>query len=492
MLKSFLSRKLLSRSISISTYNNQSAPKLPDCDFVPEKYSGPSYEKIKEIRSNKLSKSKRTIYSKPILFHQGYRQWLWDHSGTRYLDLFGGIATVGVGHCHPVVVNKLTKQANKLWHTSNLYMNPTIHEYAEELTATMPDNLKVCFFTNSGSESNDLAMVMSRLYTGAFDIISLKNSYHGSSPYTIGLTSHGTWKHNYANGFGIHHIMNPDPYKGIWGGSKCRDSVIQTDRTCSCVEDECMACDKYLEQLEETLVHSCPKKIAAFFIEGIQGVGGVVQFPKNYVKKAYEMVRSKGGLCISDEVQAGFGRLGTHMWGFQSHGVVPDIVTMAKSIGNGMAMSAVVTTQEIADKFADEALHLNTYSGNPLSTSAASGVLQVIKEENLMQNCDVVGTRLLKKLDSMRRKYSIVGDVRGKGLMVGMEMVESKQSRAPLNGESMSYMHERMKEMGLLVGRGSLYGNTFRIKPPMCVTNEDIDFACDVIEIAIKEIETQL
>lgn len=416
-------------------------------------------------------------------------QWLWDSDGNRYLDFFGGITTVGVGHCHPTVVDRLTKQAKKLWHTSNLFMHPNIHTYAEKLTATLPEKLKVCFFTNSGSEANELAMVMARIHTGNFDIISLRNSYHGGSPYTIGLTSHGTWKHNLANGFGIHHVMNADPYRGVWGGSHCRDCQVQVDRTCSCPPDECLAGDKYIKQLEETLNHTCPSKVAAFFIEGVQGVGGVVQFPKNYVKRAYEMIRARGGVCVSDEVQSGFGRLGTHMWGFETHDVVPDVVTMAKSIGNGMAMAAVVTTEELADSFAANVLHLNTYAGNPLSTAAAEAVLDVIADEGMQENSGKVGERLIGKLATLRDRYSTVGDVRGKGLMIGVEMVEDRESRRPLGAEAMMSMHERCKDMGLLIGRGGLPGNTFRIKPPMCVNDDDVDFAFHVMETAISEFE---
>lgn len=488
-------RLIAKRSLSCCVKNHQKSndvpttPELHPCEFEPEPYSGPSYEEVLSIRSKNITPSKRAMYSKPMLLNQGKMQWLWDHEGNRYLDFFGGICTVGVGHCHPRVVESFTKQANKLWHTSNVFMHPNLHTYAEKLTATLPDKLKVCFFTNSGSEANDIAMVMARLHTGAFDIISLRNSYHGASPYTVGLTAHGTWKHNYANGFGIHHVMNPDPYRGLWGGANCRDSLVQTDRSCACAEGQCEAGDNYLAQLEETLKHSCAPKIAAMFIEGIQGVGGTVQFPKNYVKGAYEMIRERGGVCISDEVQSGFGRLGSHMWAFQTHDVVPDIVIMAKSIGNGVAMGAVVTTQELADSFARNVLHLNTYAGNPLATSAASAVLDVIEDEKLMENCTNVGGRMLKKLEKLRDEFSCVGDVRGKGLMIGVEMVTDKETRAPLPGDIMARMHDRTREMGLIIGRGSLAGNTFRIKPPMMVNDQDVDFAVAVMRKAIYEYE---
>jgi len=417
-------------------------------------------------------------------------QWLWDHSGRRYLDMFAGIVTCGVGHCHPKVNEALKAQVDTLWHTTNLYLHPNIHEYAEKLTATLPGDLKVCFFVNSGSEANDLAMMMARVYTGAFDIYSLRNAYHGASPYTIGLTAHGTWKHNYANGFGIHNVMNPDPYRGIWGGSNCRDSVVQTDRKCDCAVGECMAGDKYIGQFEEQLKHTSGKKIAGFWAEGIQGVGGAVQFPKNFLKGAYELVRERGGLCIADEVQTGFGRLGTDMWGFQHHGVMPDMVIMAKSIANGFPMGALVTTPKIAQAIVGTN-HLNTYAGNPLATKVASTVLDVIEEESLQNKCLTLGNYLLTNLAKFRDEFEFVGDVRGKGLMIGIEMVEDKVSRKPLNGATFEAIWNRIKDLGVIVGRGGLHGNTFRMKPPMCITKDDIDFTLAVMKQAMTEVRDQ-
>uniref|UniRef100_H2ZRA2 Alanine--glyoxylate aminotransferase 2, mitochondrial n=1 Tax=Ciona savignyi TaxID=51511 RepID=H2ZRA2_CIOSA len=368
-----------------------------------------------------------------VTYIQGKMQWLWDHEGRRYLDMFAGIVTVSVGHCHPVVADGLKDQIDRLWHTTNLYLTPPMHEYAEKLTATLPDHLKVCFFTNSGSEANDLAMALSRQYTKSFDVISFRNAYHGGSPYSVGLTAHGTWKHNYPNG-----------PTGNAGG-------------------------KYLGQLREVLDYSVSGRPAALFAEPIQGVGGAVQFPKNFLKGAFDLVHERGGLCVIDEVQTGFGRLGSHMWGFESLGLRPDIVTMAKGIANGFPMGAVVTTPEVAQAFTGT-LHLNTYSGNPLATTAASKVLDVIESDGTQALCARVGGRLIHELAKLRDEFSIVGDVRGKGLMLGVEMI-----------------WDSMKSMGLIVGKGGLRGNTFRLKPPMCISESDADFAVAVMRKSISD-----
>uniref|UniRef100_A0A8C5LVW9 Alanine--glyoxylate aminotransferase 2, mitochondrial n=1 Tax=Leptobrachium leishanense TaxID=445787 RepID=A0A8C5LVW9_9ANUR len=428
-------------------------PEMPPCDFKPEKYESLPYERIVDIRQHHLSPALKTCYKKPLLLHQGHMQWLYDADGRRYLDLFAGIVTASVGHCHPKVTEAAQKQIGRLGHTTNIYLHSPIHEYAEKLTSLLPGKLKVLYLTNSGSEANDMALYMSRLYTGNFDIVGLRTGYHGASPYALGMTAHTDYKGGVANGFGCHSAMCPDVFGGIWGGSHCRDSPVQTIRKCSCSPGWCEAKDKYIAQFKETLSTCTSKKIAAFIAEPIQGVGGVVQYPKGFLKEAYELIRERGGVCISDEVQTGFGRTGSHYWGFQTHDIMPDIVTMAKGIGNGFPMAAVVTTAEIANVFA-QSLHFNTFGGNPVACSVGSAVLDAIEEDGLQKNCEVVGTYMLKKLEKLRDRFEIVGDVRGKGLMVGVEMVKDK---------------------------------VFRIKPPMCITKDDVDFAVEVLQVALTK-----
>ncbi|XP_076613850.1 alanine--glyoxylate aminotransferase 2, mitochondrial-like [Chaetodon auriga] len=468
-------------------YRPADLPQMPQCNCKPEEYKGMSKERMMEIRRQNCNPvtSKITFYKKPVFINQGYMQWLWDVDGKRYLDLFAGVATVSVGHCHPKVTAAAEKQIRRLWHTTNIYVHPTLHEYCEKLASTLPDPLKVIYLTNSGSEANDLAMLLARLYTGNYDIITLRGSYHGGSQQTMGLTSNSAYKYPVATSSGCTSTMCPDVFRGPWGGSHCRDSPVQTIRECSCAQGHCMANEQYIGQLKETFATSVPSRIAGFIAEPIQGMGGAVQYPKNYFKDAYKLVRERGGICIADEVQTAFGRAGSHFWGFQGYDVIPDMVTMAKGIGNGFPIAAVVTTPEIAASFG-KAFHFNTFAGSPLACAIASSVLDTVKEEGLQQNSLNVGTYMMTELAKLRDKYEIIGDVRGKGLQIGVEMVKDKVSKDPLAPEAMSEIFEDVKDMGVLIGKGGVYGQTFRIQPPLCITKEDVDFFLPIFEKAIQ------
>ncbi|XP_061472138.1 alanine--glyoxylate aminotransferase 2, mitochondrial isoform X2 [Rhineura floridana] len=471
------------RSLCMQTRCSSTALWLLPFDIPVSNASYP-YEYMLKIRKQNLSPSLFTAYKKPLLIHQGHMQWLFDYEGRRYLDFFAGIVTVSVGHCHPKVTAAAQKQLGRLWHTTSLYVHPAIQEYAEKLALLLPDPLKVIFLTNSGSEANDLAMLMARIFTRNFDIICFRGGYHGSSPYTMGLTSIGTYKYGLANGFGCQTTMLPDVFRGPWGGSHCRDSPVQTIRKCTCSPGSCHAKDQYIEQLKDTFRTCVPKAIAGFIAEPIQGVNGAVQYPKGFLKEAFQLVRENGGVCIADEIQTGFGRTGSHFWGFQGHDVVPDIVTMAKGIGNGFPMAAVVTTAEIAETMA-QSLHFNTFGGNPVACVIGSAVLDMIAEDGLQKNSKDVGTHLLLELAKLRDEFEIIGDVRGKGLMIGVEMVKNKETCEPLPVEEMKQIWEDCKDMGVLIGRGGLFLQTFRIKPPMCITKEDADFALGVFHAAL-------
>jgi len=283
-----------------------------------------NYE-IERIHKLNLNPVLTTCYKKPIVITQGRMQYVYDSDGKRYLDMFGGIVTTSVGHCHPKLVEAATKQLSKLWHTSSIYLYEEVHEFASKLCNQFPEPLNNVFFVNSGSEANDLAMLMARLYTKSFDVVSLRNAYHGCSPYNMSLCGVGNWKHSFPNSFGVHQVTNPDPYRGRFGGAHCRESLVQTTRNCACSAGKCEASDKYIEDVEDLFNTSLPKKIAGMFVESIQGVGGVVQFPKDYLKRAQSLVKARDGLMILDEVQTGFGRTGVNYWGFQSHGIIPDI-----------------------------------------------------------------------------------------------------------------------------------------------------------------------
>uniref|UniRef100_A0A6E8W4Q9 Alanine--glyoxylate aminotransferase 2, mitochondrial n=1 Tax=Anopheles coluzzii TaxID=1518534 RepID=A0A6E8W4Q9_ANOCL len=445
-------------------------------------YKGQSFDEVVELRKQYLTPNVTSYYKKPLLIHKGSGSQLFDQDKS-YLDMFGGIVTVSVGHCHPKVNAALEEQLRTLWHTTNIYMHPKLHQYAEKLVAKMPGDLKNVYFVNSGSEANDLAMMIARLYTGNHDIISFRNAYHGASPYTMGLTAHSTWRYPLPGlNSGILHAMNPDPYTGIWGGKQCRDSPVQTTRSCDCQEGQCKATDMYYDQLEQLFKYSLPRgKVAGMFAESIQGVGGTVQYTKGYIKRAAELVRANGGLFISDEVQSGFGRTGEHYWGFEAHDIVPDIVTMAKGIGNGFPMGAVVTSRKVAEVLC-QALHFNTFGGNPLACAVGMAVLDVIDEEELQKNSLDVGTYMLKGLERLRDKHDVIGDVRGKGLMIGVELVADKETRQHLSAPHFVDIWEMCKDMGVLFGRGGLNANVLRIKPPMCVNRTDADYALAVID----------
>ncbi|XP_063535852.1 alanine--glyoxylate aminotransferase 2, mitochondrial [Cydia strobilella] len=457
-------------SFCLSTFSRRlSSASLPAYNFKPKNYEGPDYEKTTTLKAAHIPPAVYNVYKNPVLIHQGHMQWLFDHKGKRYLDLFGGIVTVSVGHCHPKVVAALNEQANKLWHTTNIYRHPKIYDYVEKLASKFSGDLKVVYLVNSGTEANELAILLAKSYTSNNDIISLQGSYHGYSNTIQGLTATQCYRMPIPVPSGIHHAMLPDPLRGIWGG--CRDSLSQVPGSCSCPGD-CITSDKYVHQLSELIDNSIPKgKVAGFFAESIQGVNGTVQFPKGYLRKVAELIRKNGGIYIADEVQTGFGRMGDAFWGFETHGVVPDIVTMAKGIGNGFPLAAVVTRKEIADAHM-RATYFNTFGGNPLASTVGEAVLNVIEEENLQQNSKVIGQYFIENLMDLQKLYPVIGDVRGKGLMLGIELVEPGTKEA-LNVDSVSEIQENMKDLGILIGRGGRYNNVLRIKPPMCITRDD-------------------
>ncbi len=443
-------------------------PELPPYDHKPQPYKGPSFDEVMEMRKRHLTPALITYYKKPIMIVEGSMQYLFDEKGTRYLDMFAGIVTVSVGHSHPHVMEAARKQYDVLQHTTTIYLHPGIAEYGKALAAKMPGDLSVCYFVNSGSEANDLAMLMARAYTGNYDIVALRNAYHGGISSTMGLTSHHTWKYNVPHSFGIQHALMPDTYRGPWG------------------RDDKDAGKKYADDVLDMIRFGTSGQVAAFIAESIQGVGGTVIFPDGYLKRTYEHVRAQGGVCIADEVQAGFGRTGTHFWGFETQGVIPDIVTMAKGIGNGAPLAAVVTTPEIAKTLASR-IHFNTYGGNPISCAMGKAVLEVIEKEGLQKHSLELGGYFIDGLNKLAEKHDIIGDVRGKGLMLGVELVKDRKTKEPAAAEC-AQVFERCKELNLLIGKGGLFGNVLRIKPPMCIQKPDVDFALEVLDIAFSEL----
>jgi len=443
-------------------------PDLPPCIYTPQPYSGPSAEEVLSTRKQFLNPAIFHYYKKPLMIVEGKAQWLFDEKGRRYLDGFGGIVTVSVGHCHPEVVAAANAQNETISHTTSIYLNPQLALYAKELAAKMPGELKVCYFVNSGSEANDLAVMMARAYTGNYDVIALRNAYHGGSSGTMGLTSHHTWKFNVPHSFGVQHAQMPDTYRGPYG------------------KDDPEAGRKYAADVQSLVQFGTSGRISAFIAESIQGVGGTVVFPEGYLQGAFVHARAAGGLCISDEVQAGFGRTGTHYWGFETQGAIPDIVTMAKGIGNGYPLAAVVTTPAIAQALATRT-HFNTFGGNPVCCAIGRAVLRVIDRERLQENCLVLGGYLKAGLEKLAEKHSVVGEVRGLGLMLGVELVKDRVTKVPAKEECVA-VFEKARELGLLIGKGGLWGNTLRIKPPMCITRADADFMLSVLDRALASV----
>ena len=311
---------------------------------------------------------------------------------------------------------------------------------------------------------------MARLYTGNADVIAVRNSYHGASPASNTITSHSTWKYPVNIGSGVHHTINPDPYRSPFTGTP---EEIAT---------------KSVADLKELIRFSTSGKIAAFIMEPIQGVGGATSAAKNYLREAYAVVREHGGLCIADEVQTGFGRTGDNYWGFENFDVVPDMVVMAKGIVNGVPLAAVTTRKEIAQALT-ERIHFNTFGGNPVCMAAGLAVLDVIDEDGLQENSRVVGKRLKDGLKKLQSEHDLIGDVRGMGLMLGAELVRDRKTKEPAKAETLQILEEA-RAMGVLIGKGGIDGNVLRIKPPMCITLEEADYALEVIHRALHAVES--
>ncbi|HEX7025366.1 MAG TPA: aspartate aminotransferase family protein [Gemmatimonadales bacterium] len=446
----------------------QAALEMPACSYSPRPYTGPSRDEVLALRRRYVNPAVFTLYREPLMIVEGKMQWLFDETGRRYLDMYAGIVTVSCGHCHPAVIRRVEQQIEQLQHATTIYLHPNMPMLAEKLASKMPPGLDVTYFVNSGSEANDLAITLARLATGNYDVIALRNAYHGGSPLSAGLTSHHTWKFPVPQAAGVHHALCPDPYRSPYAGSA--DDIA----------------GRSAADIREIVRYSTPGRLAAFIAEPIQGVGGVTSGSPNYFAEAYAITRAHGGLCISDEVQTGFGRTGNHYWGFENFGVVPDIVTMAKGLGNGTPLAAVTTRREIAEKLTQR-IHFNTFGGNPVAMAAGLAVMEVIDEEGLQENARVVGGHLLEGLRRLQGSHPLIGDVRGMGLMLGVELVTDRATRAPAARETLAVL-EATREMGVLIGKGGLDGNVLRIKPPMCVTRADADFALDVLDRALREV----
>ena len=407
-------------------------------------------------RRKHLGRNLSISYKEPLHIVRAAKQFLYDIDGYAYLDVVNNVCHVG--HCHPHVVRAAQRQMAVL-NTNTRYVYDSLTEYAERLCATLPDPLCVCFFVNSGSEANDLALRLARTYTGCYDTICLDVAYHGNLNSLIDISP---YKFDGAGGKGAppttHIALMPDPYRGRYTGMEWATGA------------------KYADHVQEliTQVQATGQGIAAFIAESVLGCGGQIVLPDGYLAEAFKHVRAAGGVCIADEVQVGFGRVGTHFWGFETQGVVPDIVTMGKPIGNGHPLGAVVTTPAIADAFANGMEYFNTFGGNPVSCAVGLAVLDVIEQEGLQAHALRVGNRLMDGLRALMPRYPLIGDVRGLGLFVGVELVLDREQKSPAGGHA-SYVANRMRDHGILISTDGPDHNVLKLKPPLVFDEQDAD-----------------
>ncbi|MEZ4632466.1 MAG: aspartate aminotransferase family protein [Deinococcales bacterium] len=402
----------------------------------------------------------------PLAVSHAKDQWLWDTEGKRYLDFFGGILTVSIGHCNDEVTNATIEQLQKVQHTSSLYINEITIKVAEKIASITPGRLQQCFFSNSGTEADEMAILTARMYTGNSDIIALRHAYSGRSMGMMSVTAHAPWRLGNVFDGAIKHVRSPYSYRAPLG-------MDEDDLLDLCVED-----------LEEMLSTCTNGKIAAFMAEPIQGVGGFITLPRNYFKRILPIVKAAGGLLIIDEVQTGWGRTGKYWCGIEHWGVEPDIITFAKGIANGAPVGCTVTTPEIAA--AVSGLTLSTFGGNPVSMATAYATLNYIDKHRLWENAEIQGNKLRERMEDMKARYDFIGDVRGMGLMQAFEMV-MPGSKTP-NPQKATALVKAARKNGLLIGKGGLYGNTIRIAPHLNVTSSDLAAGCDLIEAALKAI----
>lgn len=409
------------------------------------------------------SQRKFVPFREPMVFRKGSMQYLWDVEGKKYIDLLGMNVCISVGHSHPKVVSAAMAQAQDLTHCTTMFYHPVPAHFAEELAATMPKGYDwVVHFTNSGAEAIDLAMVMARTYTGNLDLLALRTAYHGPTSAAQSLTGIAAFRHPGMPG-NVAFVAEPNQYRGAFGpGTR-----------------------PYLDEIEQVIASSTTGKVAGIFIESVQGYGGIVEMPKGYMSGAAERVRAAGGIYIADEVQSGFGRTGDHMWGFEADDIVPDIVVMAKGIGNGFPLGAVVAKKAIGDAMADKFM-FHTYGANPTSCAAGRAVLQVIREEKTQENARVVGGALLARLKDLQQRHESIGDVRGRGLMLAIEMVKDRKTKEP-DADVTAAVFESCRSQGLILSKSGPNRSVLRMVPPMCLSISDVDLVVEGLDRAFRE-----
>jgi 4-aminobutyrate aminotransferase-like enzyme len=442
-------------------------------DLVPKdllkKYS---FEEILELEKMHIVPAVAHYYQAPLLLLKGEGATLEDYTGKRYIDLFAGICTTITGYAHPKLVATLKWQTEQLVYTSSLYSTVPYAVLARKLTEIAPTGLSQVYIVSSGSEANEGALFMARKFTSNPYIVACHRSYHGRTTLAREITSAGWRTVPECHPPGVRFSPYGYCYRCQFGKEY----------------PECdFECARYLREIIRTETNS---KIAAFIVEPIQGVGGIIQPPSEFFQITHEIVKEYDGLYISDEVQTGFGRTGEKWWGIQHSGVDPDIVTMAKGFGGGLPIGGFLTRPEFAadytmtDAFA-------TFGGNPLVCAGAVAVLEIIQENNYLSRAVERGQELKGKLQELKESHKLIGEVRGQGMMLGVELVKDQDTKEPAKEEIIQVM-EKSKEQGLLIGKGGLDGNVIRIQPPLELTKEQIEEACKILDNAFSEVEKSM
>jgi len=406
------------------------------------------------------------FYAEPLVADRAQGHHLWDIEGHQYLDFFGGILTVGVGHCHPKVTGRIKEQIGRLQHSSTVYPTEAMVALAEKLAEITPGRIQKSFFTNSGTEANEKAILVARMATGSYDIVGLRHAYSGHSQLAKSVTGMSNWRRGGVISVGISHALNPYCYR-------CPLKLTYPNCGVACAEDV------------ESAIHTTTSgAIAAFIAEPIQGAGGFITPPKEYFKLVFTIVKKYGGLFISDEVQTGFARTGKKWFGIEHWQVEPDIITCAKAMANGSPVGATLATPEVADSY--KGLTISTFGGNPVTAVAARATIEVIEEENLLENVERVGKYFRRKLEGLQAKHPLIGDVRGLGLMQGLELVKDRETKEPAPHETNQFM-ERCRANGLLIGKGGLWNNVIRLSPPMNIGEAQVDDAIERMDKSLAE-----
>jgi len=407
-----------------------------------------------------------TYYKDPLVLDHGKGQHLFDVDGKQYLDFLGGIVTISVGHANEKVTSKIKAQVDRLQHASTLFPSEPIVALAEKMAQIAPGKLQKSYFTNSGSEANEVAVLTARMHTGNYDVLALRHGYSGHTQLAKSLTGLGTWRKAGIVPFGV--IQAPGPYC-----YRCPYGLTYPSCELHCAKD-----------VEEVIRTSTGGAVAGLLAETIQGLGGVVVPPPGYFKIVANIVRNYGGLFISDEVQTGFGRTGKRWFGIEHWEVEPDIMTMAKGMANGTPIGCTITRPEIADSY--KGLTISTFGGNPVTSVAAKATIDLIEEDRLMDHTETAGKRFREGLDALKEKHASVGDVRGMGLMLGVELVKDRKTKEPATDLANKVLG-RARDNGLVIGKGGLYANVLRMSPPLNIPLADIDQAVAILDKSLAE-----